>query len=116
MLRTVQLVDEDDQDLEAFVLQFEVFEKPTTSYANAVYQIYAHYRGERRLLYSNRGARLITNQAGQLVLPAEVVSITSLRQEFGSFNVADLNLEFVSQVRYDSQNRRDQRLYQIRIV
>ncbi|MFE4105786.1 pentapeptide repeat-containing protein [Almyronema epifaneia] len=110
VLRSVQLIDEFDQSVEAFVLQVEIFEKPTTTYANAVYQIYGHYQGERRLLYSNRGARLITNEAGQWVLPAEVVSITSLREEFGEFDLRDLDLEFVAQVRYDAQSRRDQRL------
>ena len=109
-LRTIGLVEGSDRSIEAFVLQFEVLEKPTTTYANAVYQIYAHYRGERRLLYSNRGARLITGEGGQVVLPAEVVSINSLREEFGNFNLSDLNLEFVTQVRYDARDRRDQRL------
>lgn len=109
-LRAVQLVDDSSQSATALLLQFDIAEKPSTSYANAVYQVYALNGNQRQLLYSNRGARLIANEPNSVILPTEVIALSDLRENLKGFDLSTLSLEFVVQVRYDSQQARDQRV------
>lgn len=104
----VSLVDSDD-NVRAFLIQLDVFNKPVTSYANVVYQIFARQGGERQLVYTSQGARLLPNEAGRLVLPVEIVSINTLEKTFENLNLNNVVFEVETQLRYDQRGaRRDQ--------
>jgi len=95
----------------ALVLQLEVLDKPQTSYANAVYQVFARQRGGAwQAIYTNQGARLFSNERGRLTLPSEVIQIsqlqTGLAQRFDGVGLEDVELRAVSQIRYDIQGGR----------
>lgn len=101
-----------NQQTTDLVLQLDVLDKPETSYANAVYQIFARRNGQLVSIYTSTGARLIASQAGRITLPPEVISLSDLQRQLGSnVNLADLELQAVVQLRYDVRGgRRDQRL------
>ncbi|MBD2102447.1 hypothetical protein [Leptolyngbya sp. FACHB-261] len=85
--------------------------KPVTSYANAVYQLYARSKGGRwQQVYVSPGARLLPANAGSYRLPVEVVSLRDLqRSDMPDLTTAELRS--VVQVRYDLPGgARDQRL------
>ena len=84
----------------SLVLQLDVLDKPATSYANAVYQVYAYQNGRWRQVYSSVGARLLDNVAGKLGLAPEVIPLDQLRLGSNA-TLADLALKVVAQVRYD---------------
>lgn len=90
------------------VLQLEVLSKPQTTYANAVYQVFARTRGdsEWQEIHTNRGARLMPGNSGQFILESEVISIADLeaeiRDELGEdLRIEDVELDCVVSIRYD---------------
>ena len=89
------------------VMQLELLNKPQTTYANAVYQVFARTRGgEWQEIYTNRGARLIPGSNGKFVLESEVISIAELeaeiRDELGdNLRIEDVELDCVVSIRYD---------------
>jgi hypothetical protein len=99
---------DDNQNITDLVLQLDVLDKPATSYANAVYQVFARRQdsGEWVEIYTNRGARLIQGDAGPVTLAPEVIPVEDLleglKQEFGDdVTLEDVELNCVSQLRYD---------------
>jgi len=106
-LRVARLFD-DNQNITDLVLQLDVLNKPNTSYANAVYQVFARQSDSDEWveIHTNRGARLIQRQAGPVTLAPEIIPVedllTGLEQEFGDdITLEDVELNCVSQVRYD---------------
>ncbi len=95
------------QETTALVLQMDVLDKPETSYANAVYQIYALQNGRWTQIYTNTGARLISRANGRMALPPEVVLLSDLQRRLGQ-NVrwSDVELRAVAQIRYDTRSGR----------
>ncbi|MGF1495888.1 MAG: hypothetical protein ACFB8W_03565 [Elainellaceae cyanobacterium] len=98
------------------VLQATLLNKPETTYANAVYQVFARRDGRWEEIYTNTGARLISNQAGRLTLPAEVIPVRELEERLQdrfdsqSLRLEDVELRSLIQIRYDPVGgRRDQR-------
>ena len=106
-LRVARLLD-DNQNITDLVLQLDVLDKPATSYANAVYQVFARREGSGEWveIHTNRGARLIQRDAGPVTLEPEIIPVEDLleglEQEFGAgVTLEDVELNCVSQVRYD---------------
>ncbi|HIK42869.1 hypothetical protein [Thermoleptolyngbya sp. M55_K2018_002] len=62
---TVARVLDSRQDLAGIVLQLDVLDKPVTTYANVVYQIFARVNGRWQQVYTTRGARLIASPSGR---------------------------------------------------
>ena len=89
------------------VMQLELLNKPQTTYANAVYQVFAKTRGgEWQEIYTNRGARLIPGSNGKFVLESEVISIAELEEEIrdelgDNLRIEDVELDCVVSIRYD---------------
>ena len=89
------------------VMQLELLNKPQTTYANAVYQVFARTRGgEWQEIYTNRGARLIPGSNGKFVLESEVISIAVLEEEIrdelgDNLRIEDVELDCVVSIRYD---------------
>lgn len=115
VLRMARLVS-NHREVTALVLQLDVLDKPETSYANAVYQVFARQRGGAwSAIYTNQGARLLSNSRGRVTLPSEVIQLsqlqTGLAQRFDGVGLEDVELRAVTQLRYDIRGgRRDQRL------
>lgn len=106
-LKVARLANPQDS---AIVLQLDILDKPATSYANAVYQIFARRNGQWTQIFTSRGARLITNAAGQTLLAPEVISLSDLRRQLGeNVDFASLELKVAAQLRYDIRGQaRDQ--------
>ncbi|MBT9313918.1 hypothetical protein [Leptothoe spongobia] len=89
------------------VLQLEILNKPQTTYANVVYQVFARTRGGRwQEIYTNSGARLIESAGGKYILKSEVISLTQLEQELrdelgDELRLEDVEINCVSSIRYD---------------
>ncbi|MEB3337373.1 MAG: hypothetical protein VKJ46_07930 [Leptolyngbyaceae bacterium] len=99
-----------NQETSAYVLQMNVLNKPATSYANAVYQLFAR-KGDRWIqVYSSTGARLISGAAGPTRLAPEVITLEDIQSKLGrDVNWANVELQSVVQLRYDLQGgARDQ--------
>jgi hypothetical protein len=94
------------------VLQLDVLEKPETTYANVVYQVFLR-QGERWVeVHTSKGARLIEKSLGRKVLAPEVISLKDLEDRFGKqIDWSRAELRTVALVRYDARGeRRDQRV------
>ncbi|MEO0396975.1 MAG: hypothetical protein AAF243_13455 [Cyanobacteria bacterium P01_A01_bin.137] len=107
ILHVARLV-ESSQRSTNLVLQLEVLNKPQTTYANAVYQVFARTRGdsEWQEIHTNRGARLMPDNGGKFVLESEVISIAELereiRDELGEdLRIEDVELDCIVSIRYD---------------
>jgi hypothetical protein len=111
-LKVARLIERNRQD-GALVLQLNILNKPETSYANAVYQVFARRNNQWVQIFTSTGARLITSYAGQITLAPEVISLSDLRRQLG--NEVDLNnveLRATAQLRYDIRGgRRDQSVF-----
>lgn len=109
-LDVVRLVNA-SQEVTDLVVQLNVLNKPDTSYANTVYEVFALIDGQWQGIYTNTGARLITSQAGSVTLEPEVIPITALQERLDQegLNLSEVDLRVVAQVRYDVRGgRRDQ--------
>jgi hypothetical protein len=97
--------------LNQLVLQMDVQDKPITTYANAVYVIYAKQNSQWVQVYTSQGARLITESSGRSVLASETVDCNELKQKLGVSSLDDVELRAVAMLRYDSDlGERDQRV------
>lgn len=106
-----------DRQEPGLVFQLDVLQKPTTLYANAVYQFYVRKTGESRWehLYTNMGARLIPNNAAPFTLPLELIRFDDLRDKLGaSYNWSRAQIRAVVSLRYDLSKDPAQRDLQLR--
>lgn len=114
-LRMARLVNVEQRETD-LVIQVDLLDKPETTYANAVYQVFARRDGRWEEIYTNVGARLIQNQAGRYTLPPEVIPISDLQERlqerFGDdADLDNFDLKSIVQIRYDAAGgRRDQQL------
>ena len=93
------------------VMQMDIQDKPITTYANAVYILYAKQNSEWVQVYTSQGARLITNSTGRTVLVSETVDCEQLKQKLGVSDLDEVELKAVAMFRYDEEGRdRDQRV------
>jgi hypothetical protein len=96
-------------DANQIVMQMEILNKPVTSYANAVYQIYALHQEKWVQVYTNKGARLITNKSEKLFLEPEVIKINDIENRLGKeVDLSELQLKTVTTLRYDIKGKRDE--------
>jgi hypothetical protein len=108
---TVARVLDSRQDLAGIVLQLDVLDKPVTTYANVVYQIFARVNGRWQQVYTTRGARLIASPSGRLTLPPEFIRWSDLQAQIGrSVNLNTLEFRSIARVSYDVQSRRNQQV------
>lgn len=108
---TVARVLDSRQDLAGLVLQLDVLDKPVTTYANVVYQIFARVNGRWQQVYATRGARLISSPGGRLTLPPEFIRWSDLQTQIGrSVNLNTLEFRSIARVTYDVQSRRNQQV------
>jgi hypothetical protein len=91
------------------VMQVDIQDKPVTTYANAVYNLYAYHNNQWVQVYTNTGARLIRNQRARIVLAPEVVDCGKVSRESG-IDIQAAELKAVVTLRYDNQSGRDQRV------
>lgn len=91
------------------VMQLDVTDKPATTYANAIYQLYAYHNNRWVQVHTNQGARLIRNDRGRVVLASEVIDCGKVSRVAG-FDIRDTPLKSVVTVRYDSREGRDRRV------
>lgn len=104
VLHVARLVERSQQSL---VLQLEVLNKPQTTYASAVYQVFARTDGGRwQEIHTNRGARLLPGSGGKFVIESEVISVAELEQEIrnelgDNLRIEDVELDCVVSIRYD---------------
>ncbi|MFZ4666847.1 MAG: hypothetical protein ACOYME_10515 [Prochlorotrichaceae cyanobacterium] len=108
-LRWSRIVDSQEPGL---VFQLEVLRKPTTQYANVVYQFYVRQsrQGRWEHLYTNYGARLIPNGAAPYTLPLELLRFEQFEEKLGSsFQWMDAEIRAVVQIRYDVSKASGQR-------
>lgn len=113
-LHMARLLDEDG-NATALVLQLDVDDKPSTTYANAVYQIFAKLNGRWTQIYTNTGARLIGGTSTGALLPPEIIELAVIeegleREEVSQISWNSLDLKAVVHVRYDTRNRRDRQV------
>lgn len=112
-LRWSRVVDAEEPGL---VFQLEVLQKPTTQYANVVYQFYVRQSPQNRWehLYTNYGARLIPNGTAPYTLPLELLRFEQFEEKLGSsFQWSNADIRAVVQIRYDlskAPGQRDLRL------
>jgi hypothetical protein len=78
-LRMARLLNR-DQAVTALVVQLDILNKPETTYANAVYQVYAQLDGQWTAVYTNAGARLINARSGGMALPPEVILLSQMQR------------------------------------
>ncbi len=106
---TVQLSRVSNRGQPAIALQLTITNKPKTTYANAVYQLYARKGNVWVPVYSNLGARLLPNAPGAIVPAPEIIPISALRLEQLGLTPQTAVLRGVVLLRYDLPNgRRDQ--------
>ncbi|MEM7769586.1 MAG: hypothetical protein AAF327_03635 [Cyanobacteria bacterium P01_A01_bin.37] len=106
--QVVRLLDESG-DVSQLAILTDVIRKPQTRYANAVYQLYAYYENEWVQVYNTTGSRLISSDEIGQSLPPELIEIEAIRDVLGSdVDLQRLNLKAVIQLRYDTQEQRDQ--------
>ena len=112
-LRWSRVVDAQEPGL---VFQLDVLRKPTTQYANVVYQFYVRQsrQGSWEHLYTNYGARLVPNSAAPYTLPLELLRLEQFEEKLGSaFRWNEAQIRAVVQLRYDlskAPGQRDLRL------
>jgi hypothetical protein len=102
-LHLAQVTNNPDQ----LVMQVDIRDKPVTTYANAVYRLYAYHNQQWVQVYTNTGARLIRNERDRVVLSPEVIDCQKVRRESG-IDLQSAELKAVVSMRYDSQSGRDQ--------
>jgi hypothetical protein len=93
---------------QALVIQLDILDKPVTKYANVVYTVYARQNNRWVAFYNTQGARLIEQRGGKFSLQPEVIDYRNL--ELGNTNLSRSDLKFVTEIRYDSNSVRDQRI------
>ncbi len=91
-------------NLSSIGILFDVANKPATTYANAVYQLYVRRAGEWREVYTNSGARLLSKNAGRYLSPVEVIPLNLLSEKISLDDIYNGDLKAITSVRYDLPN------------
>ncbi|MGV0027465.1 hypothetical protein [Phormidesmis priestleyi] len=99
VLKVARLIQ--TQQDSSLVVQLGLLDKPQTSYANAVYQVFARRNDQWVQIFTSSGARLISNNAGQTILAPEVISLSDLRRQLGDVDLNQVELRVTAQLRYD---------------
>ena len=73
-MQLLRLLD-DSGNLSSIGILLDIANKPSTTYANVVYQLYVRRAGEWREVYTNSGARLLSKNAGRQSAFIEVISL-----------------------------------------
>ena len=102
-VRLLRLLD-NNGNLASIGILLDVANKPTTKYANAVYQLYVKRSGEWREVYTNSGARLLNKNAGRYLLPVEVISLDRLSERISLDDIYNGDVKAITSVRYDLPN------------
>jgi len=92
-------------NLSSIGILFDIANKPSTTYANAVYQLYVRRAGEWREVYTNSGARLLSKNAGRQSAFVEVIPLRLLSEKISLDDIYNGDLKAVTSVRYDQSNR-----------
>ncbi|MCY7332002.1 MAG: hypothetical protein LH649_04945 [Pseudanabaena sp. CAN_BIN31] len=91
-------------NLSSIGILLDIANKPSTTYANAVYQLYVRRSGEWREVYTNSGARLLSKNAGRQFAPVEVISLNLLSERISLDDIYNGDLKAITSVRYDLPN------------
>jgi|GEM_PF-729229 len=102
-VKLLRLLD-NNGNLTSIGILLDVANKPTTKYANAVYQLYVKRAGEWREVYTNSGARLLDKNAGRYLLPVEIISLDRLSERISLDDIYNGDLKAITSVRYDLPN------------
>jgi len=102
-VKLLKLLD-NSGNLSSIGILFDIANKPTTTYANVVYQLYVSRAGEWREVYTNSGARQISKQAGRYFAPVESISLSSLSERISLDDIYNGDLKAITIVRYDLPN------------
>ncbi len=102
-VKLLRLLD-NNGNLSSIGILLDVANKPTTKYANAVYQLYVKRSGEWREVYTNSGARLLNKNAGRYLLPVEVISLDRLSERISLDDIYNGDVKAITSVRYDLPN------------
>ena len=102
-VRLLRLLD-NNGNFSSIGLLLDVANKPSTKYANAVYQLYVKRAGEWREVYTNSGARLLNKNAGRYLLPIEVISLDRLSERISLDDIYNGDLKAITSIRYDLPN------------
>lgn len=102
-VKLLQLLD-NSGNLSSIGILFDIANKPSTTYANAVYQLYVRRSGEWREVYTNSGARLLTKNAGRQFAPVEVIPLNLLTERISLDDLYNGDLKAITSVRYDLPN------------
>ncbi len=102
-VKLLKLLD-NSGNLSSIGILLDIGNKPTTNYANVVYQLYVRRDGEWREVYTNSGARLLKKQAGQYFAPVESIPLGSLSEQVALDDIYKSDLKATTTVRYDLPN------------
>ncbi|PZV17011.1 MAG: hypothetical protein DCF20_07645 [Pseudanabaena sp.] len=102
-VQLLRLLD-DSGNLSSIGILLDIANKPPTTYANAVYQLYVRRAGEWREVYTNSGARLLPKSAGRQFAVVEVIPLSLLSQKISLDDIFNGDIKAVTSVRYDSPN------------
>jgi hypothetical protein len=103
-IRVARLINR-EQAITALVVQLEILDKPETTYANAIYQVFAKIAGRWMPVYTNTGARLVNASAGQITLQPEVILLSDMQRLMDQgVDWGQVELRTVVTLRYDLQN------------
>jgi hypothetical protein len=103
-IRVARLMNR-EQAITALVVQLEILDKPATTYANAIYQVYAQISGRWVSVYTNTGARLVNPSAGQITLQPEVILLSDMQRVMDQgVDWSQVELRTVVTLRYDLQD------------
>jgi len=91
-------------NLSSIGILLDIANKPSTTYANAVYQLYVRRAGEWREVYTNSGARLLSKNAGRQFAAVEMISLNSLSEKISLDDIYNGDLKAITSIRYDLPN------------
>jgi hypothetical protein len=91
-------------NLSSIGILLDIANKPSTTYANAVYQLYVRRAGEWREVYTNSGARLLSKNAGRQSTFVEMISLSSLSEKISLDDIYNGDLKAITSIRYDQSN------------
>lgn len=96
-------------NLSSIGILLDIANKPSTTYANAVYQLYVRRAGEWREVYTNSGARLLSKNAGRQSTVVEMISLSSLSEKISLDDIYNGDLKAITSIRYDQNGVKDSR-------
>ncbi|NUN66140.1 hypothetical protein HCU40_15590 [Pseudanabaena biceps] len=102
-VRLLRLLD-NSGNLSSIGILLDIANKPSTTYANAVYQLYVRRGGEWREVYTNSGARLLSKNAGRFTAPVEVIPLSLLSEKISLDDIYNGDIKAITSVRYDLPN------------